>query len=194
MRCEAKLCFLKNAGRSSNFKNIAQSVSYRHQHWICYELSSKGIFSPSLECGPTRMSITLSCQSSLIKDSIFSIIPGISNDVMVSYVAWVKKYGIIYRPGAYILYTVDAIDMVEQTLWFGLIEEILVIGSNLITFLIRKCKSLYYDDHFHAHIFAKTSEQCVIDCSSLLDPAVLHCRSIGDKYFINLKYYVNVCL
>lgn len=91
MRYEAKLCLMKTGGRLSNFKNIAQSVSCRHQHWMCYELSSNGIFSASLECGPIHMSNTLNHQSLTVKRCISSIVPGISDDAIVSYTSWVKK-------------------------------------------------------------------------------------------------------
>lgn len=52
------------------------------------------------------------------------------------------KKGITYKSGAFVLYGVDGKDTVEQTLLFGLIEEVLVIGSDLILFLTRTCQSL----------------------------------------------------
>ena len=193
MRYEGKLCLLKNGGRLSNFKNIAQSISYRHQLWMCYEFSTNTVFSNHLECGPTSISTTLNCQSQVIRSCISNIVPGISMNVIVSYVSWVKNNGTTYKSGACVLFGIDDQDMIEQTFCFGVIQEVLVVGSNLILFLICTYKSQYYDDHFHAYVVSKTSEQRVIECSSLLDPCVLYCRTVGTKLFIRLKYYVNKC-
>ena len=54
MRHEAKLNFLKQASRLSNFKNITFSLANRHQRWMCYELSSKKHLRPLIECGPPK--------------------------------------------------------------------------------------------------------------------------------------------
>lgn len=52
MRYKAKLSFFKKASHLGNFRNIAQSLARRHQHLMCYELSSGNIVHRPIECGP----------------------------------------------------------------------------------------------------------------------------------------------
>mgnify|MGYP002803387214 FL=1 len=41
MRFEAKHSYFKKlANVIGNFKNVAQTLSYRHQHWMCYKLQT----------------------------------------------------------------------------------------------------------------------------------------------------------
>ena len=39
---------------------------------------------------------------------------------------------------------------------FVKLEEILVIGNCLITFIVDECKVLYFDDHYHAYAIELT--------------------------------------
>ena len=52
--------------------------------------------------------------------------------------------------------------MAEPTIFFGHIEEILTLGTDLVLFLTRMYKSLYYDDHYHGYILERTAEQLII--------------------------------
>ena len=54
MRMEGKNSFFKRAAQSSNFKNVAYSVSRRHQHLLCGYLQSDNFFGHILESGPGR--------------------------------------------------------------------------------------------------------------------------------------------
>ena len=74
MRYEAKLCLLKHAGRVSNFKNISQTISTRHQRWICYEFSSGGVLSSTAECGPVCVKTTLSDETASVKEQISNLV------------------------------------------------------------------------------------------------------------------------
>ena len=44
MQYEAKLRILKCGGHVSNYKNITQTISHRHQRLMCYEFSAGGVF------------------------------------------------------------------------------------------------------------------------------------------------------
>lgn len=115
MRLEAKLHLLKNAGRVSNFKNISQSIAFRHQRLMCYELSSGSVLSSPIECGPSSSTTP-------------QLVPDISNDVLVSRIKWVKIHGILYKPmDTYLLCAVDDLQLAECTMSFGCVQEILAV-------------------------------------------------------------------
>ena len=185
MRYEAKLFLLKSAGRVSNFKNITQTISSRHQRWACYELSSGGALSSAVECGPASISTPLYSESAALKEKIANLAPGISEDTLVSRVAWTKVHGITYKPrDAYVICFVSNKHLAEPTLSFGRIEEVLVVSSDLVLFLATMYKSQYYDDHFHAYVVERSSEQCIVSQTSILDPVILHSRTVCNNLFI----------
>ena len=193
MRYEAKLYVLKCAGRISNFKNISQSVSHRHQRWMCYELSAGGVFSSCMECGPSSGSLLLREELSSVKEQISTILPQVSLDVRVHRTSWVKINGVMYKPNnAYVLYDVITHDLAEPTLSFGCIEEILIVSSTVVLFVVGSFKSECYDDHYHAYVVRRSSERVVVAHEKLIDTTVYFCRSIVGKLYINLKY--NLCL
>ena len=72
MRYEAKLHVLKCAGHISNFKNVSQTVSFRHQRWMCYELSAGGVLSTYMETGTAFGSVQLRDEPTLIKEQILT--------------------------------------------------------------------------------------------------------------------------
>ena len=199
MRCEAKLHLLKCAGRVSNFNNITQSIATRHQRLLCYELSSSGgILESPVECGPVCSMNSLNAESTVLKDEIARIVVAISNSVLVSRVRWAKVNGITYKitnsqkPDAFVLCSIRNQDMAEPTIFFGHIEEILTLGTDLVLFLTRMYKSLYYDDHYHGYILERTAKQLIISQNDLIYPVVLHCYCVNDKLRISLKYYVPI--
>ena len=61
MRYEAKHRFFKQIAKvTGNFKNIAKSLSFRHQRHICYVLSNPASFLlENIETGPGMTSTTV---------------------------------------------------------------------------------------------------------------------------------------
>ena len=52
MQMEAKNAYFKQVAQISNFKNVAYSVSKRHQRLLCAHLQGKFFSFDDLECGP----------------------------------------------------------------------------------------------------------------------------------------------
>lgn len=195
MRHEAKLYLLKCAGRISNFKNISQSISCRHQRLMCYELASGGLLHPNIECGPSNSALARSLrnETTCIKDHIHSLVPDISDDVIITRSSWVKICGLTYKSTCtFILWKISNAELAEPTLWFGCIDEILVASSTLILFLVCVYRSNYFDEHYHAYVVHRTSERAVVSYTDLLDHTVYHCREVCGKLYIVMKYNIEV--
>ena len=63
---------------------------------------------------------TLSDETASVKEQISSLVPGISEEVLVSRVTWAKINGILYKPkDAYLLCSLQHSDLPEPTLFFG---------------------------------------------------------------------------
>ncbi len=184
MRCEGKLCLLKTAGRISNFKNITQTIAQRHQHLMCYELSG-GLFASSIECGPTRLKKQLHSELTSVKEQISGFVQGISEESVICYVSW-KVNGITYKHHACVLYAIENTQSLEPTFCFGCIEDLLVIGSSFVMFLVTVLRSQSYDDHFHAYNVTRSSQQILILQSNLVDQTPLHYRETGGELYISL--------
>lgn len=76
MRFEAKHSYFKKLAKViGNFTNVAQTLSYRHQHWMCYKLltsnANLGTFvEKGVQVGPGKVhKICLH----LLKTSLFGI-------------------------------------------------------------------------------------------------------------------------
>ena len=75
MRNEAKLNICKQAARLENFKNIAFSVANRHQHLLCYELSSAKLLHSPVECGPCVEPLSIDSQPLHVQDALKVLLP-----------------------------------------------------------------------------------------------------------------------
>ena len=191
MRLEAKLHILKCAGHVSNFKNITQTISHRHQRLMCYEFSAGGVFQSSLECGPCFGDVPLCDEPLLLRDQICNAIPDLNTDTTIHRTSWVKINGILYKTNnAYILCKVSKQDLAEPTFVFGCIEEIRIIGSTFALFTVTVAESQYFDDHYHAYVVKRTSDRLVVLPEALVDATVLHSRTLAGKLYINLKYNI----
>ena len=181
MRHEAKLKFFKQASRLANFKNIALSVACRHQRWMCYELSTGCLFSSPLECGPGPSPTRLHQESSTLKEGIATVVPFLSMDSMVFRPTWVCYQGIKYVANCFLIKGSDDLNPI-----FVQLCEILVISSNLVTFVLLDCNVLYFDDHFHSYVVEIKS---IITMDNLYDCNVYHAHRISGSFYVSLKYY-----
>lgn len=187
IRHEAKLSFFKKASHLANFKNIAFSLANRHQRWLCYELASNKLLHNSVECGPAREGDGLSVfkdEPQDIKEGLIAIIPELNSESVLFRPVWVKKDGVVFRSNnAYIIIGSDGLDPV-----FGLIQDVLVVGGDMVIFVISKCSILYFDSHYHAYTIAVTSHKLLV--SVLLDYNVYHGHKLADGLtYIPLKYH-----
>lgn len=67
--------------------------------------------------------------------------------------------------------------------------EILVIGGNLVTFLVLDCNVIYFDDHFHSYVVEITSNKSIITMDNLHDHNVYHAHRISGSFYVSLKYF-----
>ena len=162
---------------------------------MCFELASGGLLHPNIECGPSNSALARSLRSetTCIKDHIHNLVPDISDDVIISRSSWVKTCGVTYKSsGTYVLWKITNAELAEPMLWFGYIDEILVVSSTLILFWVCVYRSNYFDEHYHAYVVNRTSERAVVPHTDLLDHSVYHCREVCEKLYIVLKYYIEV--
>ena len=70
---------------------------------------------------------------------------------------------------------------------FAIIEELLVIGGDMVLFCVRNCRVRYFDDHYHAYVVDHTSEQSLT--VELLERNVYHAHAMSDGFsYISLKH------
>ena len=88
------------------------------------------------------------------------LFPQLSQENTICRPAWVKVDGILYKANnAYLVVDTDGLDPV-----FGRLDDILIISSGVVVFNVAKCKTLYFDEHYHAYAVKVTFEQfCIIN-------------------------------
>ena len=185
MRHEAKLNFFKQASRISNFKNIPQSVARRHQRWQCYQLAKYNLLHTPLECGPGNLPSSLSCESDNVKTMLTESNSTIDLASTVFRPSWVRSDGIMYKANnCFLIESSDGLDPI-----FVKLEEILVIGNCLVTFIVRKCIVLYFEDHYHSYAIEILPTKSLVSLDSLYDHTVLHGHVINGVVYVALKHY-----
>ena len=185
MRHEAKLNFFKQASRVSNFKNVAQSVARRHQRWLCYQLAKCDLLRFPLECGPGDNPSPLSSEPESLSESIVRSNPTVDTGSSVFRPSWVRHEGVLYKANnCFLIKDSDGLDPKFVT-----VEEILVIGSCLLVFIVHECKILYFDDHYHAYTIELTPNKSCVNADMLYDHNVYHGHKINSVVHISLKYY-----
>lgn len=185
MRHEAKLRVIKRAARISNFKNVCQTVTKRHQHLLCYYMHKTKFLSKLTKIGPCKPhSITVhpeSVQSLLLKHQVTE------NSVFYT-TSFVTYNGITFKPDVFILYSLDAIEPI-----FCKIITI-IKTENDILFLLNEFVTNYCDEHFHAFCISENSEkvQYVSNIKNLCyNNFIFHARQTfakDNKLYLTYKY------
>ncbi len=67
-----------------------------------------------------------------------------------------------------LLYAIENTQSLESTFCFGCIEDLLIIGSSFVMFLVTVLRSQSYDDHYHAYNVTRSSQQILILQNSLV--------------------------
>ena len=184
IRHEAKLNFFKQATGTSSFKNITLSLANHHQRLACYAMSTGSLLCSRLECGPMSMApVTLMDENDLIRSRIIEHVPSVCMDTKVSRPNWISRDGVTYKNNnAYVVIGHDGMDPV-----FAIIEELIVIGGDMVLFCVRNCIVRYFDDHYHAYVVDHTSQQSLT--VELLDRNVYHAHVMSDGLsYITLKH------
>lgn len=171
MRHEAKLNFFKQLTKVDNFKNIAFSMANRHQRWICYQLACGTLLSTPVECGPGLGPIQVIDEAPDIQEGLSKLME-ISPNSTVFHPRWVRKDGIVYKDNVFLITGSDGLDPV-----FVQLDELLVIGGDMIVFIVYPCTTLFFDSHYHAYVIDINYQRTLV--LNLADPHVLHGRKIN---------------
>ena len=169
-----------------NFKNVAHALANRHQRWICYALASGRLVSSPLECGPSGTSGLTHVREETqdIQDKLFHIVPQLNMDASIFRPRWVRRNGILYQcNNAYLITASDGLDPV-----FSRLDDLIVIGGDMVVFVVSLCNVNYYDSHYHAYVIDVTSQRSLF--CNIHDQFVYHGHRLADgKTYISLKYY-----
>ena len=97
---------------------------------------------------------------------------------------WVRRNGVLYQSNnAYLITSSDGLDPV-----FVPIDDVMVIGGDMVIFGLSLCKVSYFDCHYHAYVVTVTSHQSLF--VNLLDHNVYHGHRLADGFtYIALKYH-----
>ena len=186
IRYEAKLSLFKKAARIGNFKNIALTLSQRHQHWMCYQLASGQLLQSGFECGPGDHSPILAHKPKTLTDKIRHILPDIADETPIFSTHWVKKNGIFYHTNnCFVLQGSDGLNPI-----FGKIIEILVVCGDLTLLHLQCYRTKYYYEHFHSFVVYPTPDMSIFDTEDLSNPFVLNSHKLFDgtsEIYIALK-------
>lgn len=187
IRHEAKLNFFKQASHLANFKNVAFALANRHQRWMCYEQSSGRLIDTTIECGPATKGCSVTCvrdETHDIQDSLLGLFPQLSLEATVFHPTWVRRNGIQYQSNnTYLVTGSDGLDPV-----FSRLDDLMLIGGDMVVFVVSTCKVLYFDSHYHAYVTDVTSHKSLF--SNLLDPSVHHAHKLADGFtYIALKHH-----
>ena len=117
-------------------------------------------------------------ETSDVQRNLFSSI-----DCKVFRPTWICDNGILYKcNNTYVIVGSDGLDPI-----FGQLDELLVVGGNMVIFIASICKVLYFNSRYHAYSFSVTAQKSAF--SSLYDHNVYHAHMLSDGLYITLKHY-----
>ena len=142
---------------------------------MCYEQSSGKLIDTSTECGPAVKGYSVACirdESGNIQESLPEVISSLRLEATVFHSTWVRRNGIQYQSNnAYLNTGSNGLDPV-----FSRVDELMMIGGDMIIFVVSIFKVLYFDSHYHAYVINVTSVRplltkcCRSHCSSCSQP------------------------
>lgn len=188
IRHEAKLNMFKRASRLGNFKNIALSLSYRHQRLLCYELSTGKLLTSPTETGPCSDPSLVSSQPQHVQENLKCIIPGLSIEAPFCRATWVKKDGLTFKKSnCYVIIGSARLNPI-----FGRVDDILMFHGDLCILFVTHFITDYFDDHFHAYVVRQSTDKSYISSNALREPCVLHVHACHSILYIYLKHYFHL--
>ena len=120
MRQESKLSFIKRVSRRSNYKNVCLTVAKKHQFWLCHQMVSSQLLTPTLDQSNKQLSCVLSEEEDYLQEECLRIMPTITQDAVVNHPHWVTLQSSLLRKGVYIVLSYDTFQPV-----FGKVVELL---------------------------------------------------------------------
>ena len=186
MRYEAKLRIMKRAARVSNFKNVCQTVTKRHQHLLCYYIHSKKLLEEPVKTGPcTQHSISFHPESVQLR---LTNQYQLTEESVLFSSSYVTYHGITYKPNALILLSYDHLEPK-----FGKIITVIKTDSGDIILVLKEFLTLYYDNHYRAFCISEHHDvYCLCSIINLSFYNVYHLRRTFAKdgrLYINLKHH-----
>ena len=190
MRYEAKLSLLKQSGLRSNFKNVAQTVTKRHQGWLCY-YKQANLHVSSIDVPPAVKYGLLKDETEDLIANISNKIPGILMESTIARPAWLKITGHDeYRTNdCFLLVSVN--EYGEPS--FAKVIDIYLIADNIIIFLVQAYSTQYYSRYFHSYVLEPCVDCHLLRVNEIKDYSVYHTRKpFGNEAgtFISLKCHL----
>ena len=72
MRQESKLSFIKRVSRRSNYKNVCLTVAKKHQFWLCHQMVSSQLLTPTLDQSNKQLSCVLSEEEDYLQSTNYA--------------------------------------------------------------------------------------------------------------------------
>ncbi|XP_019860559.1 PREDICTED: uncharacterized protein LOC109588897 [Amphimedon queenslandica] len=187
MRFEAKNNYFKEMAHViGNYKNIAKTLSLRHQRLSCYYLQGSQI---DLEFGKGR-SFSVGCLEE--KRLILETFTDYNEETAVIIYPWVKVRSQVYKPGYVLIKEIK--DDVPQ---LCVIKLIIVSQDNTIYFIVDKLHNIEYCWHYHACYTINKEREITLICklSDFCDHHAYNFHqsfnsSLNNYYFIVQKYLI----
>ena len=189
MRHESKLGFIKRASKRSNFKNVAKTVSDRHQRWQCYKLQAeqRPFLHVAFETSSKKTTCTFEAEPDIIAQEILQLFPSINRDLLLAHPKWVKLHNYTYSKGVFLLLTYDP--MYPK---FGQISDIVIVNNTALLSLSVYTAD-YFDTHYNAFVVSVTQDNIVLSLDTLPFHYTLfikRCFQLGNsKQYIHIPFY-----
>ena len=82
-----------------------------------------------------------------------------------------------------------SLDQMGLTLFLAIVDDLMVMGGDMVIFVVSICNVRYYDSHYHAYVVDVTSQRSLF--RDIIDHNVYHSHKLTDgKTYISLKYYL----
>ncbi|XP_064474056.1 uncharacterized protein LOC135388428 [Ornithodoros turicata] len=178
MRFEGKHQYFKDMARKlHSFKNVTRTLAYRHQYLQAYILS-EAFKTDSLSVAGSRPVVP-----EHVAEVVRSYIELRSTEVPnISILNSVKLGGMLFVPGAPLLYRVNGDDLPD----FIQVCNIYSINKEII-FEVRELLTVEFDRHYHVYVVCLTDNCFVVTDISGLKTDVLCLAQKGDKYIVSAR-------
>ena len=106
MRHEAKLSFVKQVSKRSNFKNVPQTVAKKHQLWQCYKFEVEGTYLQSrYKCSPKTTECLLHAEEDYVINEVRKHFPSVERTTLTYHPASITLQSAVYCKGVFVLLT-----------------------------------------------------------------------------------------
>ena len=149
-------------------------------------MASGSILSPTLECGPGPSPTTLASEPPSRQNAISLFLSEVSADTTVFKPTWVKRQGMLFKnKDCYVVIGTTT----DGEPHFGRLDEIIVLASGLVLFVLSPCTSLF-DLYLHAYCVTLQANQIIHSLDNLKDYSVYRGHKTGNDLYIIPKYNI----